>query len=89
MTDNLIAFFYRERLLVAVVSALIVAGGALAGVIHAIFAAKMEEQLEKLSLASKLTASLGEGGYALLGVAAFAVMGAVLFRVAQQSTEDA
>ena len=30
MTDNFIAFFYRERLLVAVVSALIVAGGALA-----------------------------------------------------------
>ncbi len=30
MTDNLIAFFYRERLLVAVVSMLIVAGGILA-----------------------------------------------------------
>jgi len=30
MTDNFIAFFYRERLLVAVVSALIVAGGAFA-----------------------------------------------------------
>src|SRR5262245_1143770 len=30
MTDNLIAFFYRERLLVAVVSMLIVAGGTLA-----------------------------------------------------------
>src|SRR5436309_11666403 len=30
MTDNLIAFFYRERLLVAVVSMLIVTGGILA-----------------------------------------------------------
>ena len=30
MTDNFIAFFYRERLLVAVVSMLIVAGGILA-----------------------------------------------------------
>src|SRR5213083_337845 len=30
MTDNFIAFFYRERLLVAVVSLLIVAGGILA-----------------------------------------------------------
>src|SRR5580765_2900182 len=30
MTDNLIAFFYRERLLVAVVSMLIVAGGVIA-----------------------------------------------------------
>src|SRR5215813_4560679 len=30
MTDNLIAFFYRERLLVAVVSLLITAGGILA-----------------------------------------------------------
>ena len=30
MTDNLIAFFYRERLLVAVVSMLIVVGGILA-----------------------------------------------------------
>src|ERR1044071_1789496 len=30
MTDNLIAFFYRARLLVAVVSMLIVAGGILA-----------------------------------------------------------
>jgi len=29
MTDNFIAFFYRERLLVAVVSMLIVAGGIL------------------------------------------------------------
>ena len=30
MTDNFIAFFYRERLLVAVLSMLIVAGGILA-----------------------------------------------------------
>src|SRR4029078_12720891 len=30
MTDNVIAFFYRERLVVAVVSMLIVAGGILA-----------------------------------------------------------
>src|SRR5258705_10359238 len=30
MTDNFIAFFYRERLLVAVVSMLIMAGGILA-----------------------------------------------------------
>ncbi len=60
----------------------LVAGGALAGVIHAMFAARMEESLEKLSFAGKLTTALGDGGYALLGVAAFVIMGAVLYRVA-------
>ena len=66
----------------------LVAGGALAGVIHAMFAARMEESLEKLSFANKLTGALGEGGYALLGVAAFAVMGTVLFRVAIRPVEE-
>ena len=66
----------------------LVAGGALAGVIHAMFAARMEESLEKLSFANKLTGALGEGGYALLGVAAFVVMGAVLFRVAIRPVEE-
>ncbi len=66
----------------------LVAGGALAGVIHAMFAARMEESLEKLSFANKLTGALGEGGYALLGVAAFVVMGTVLFRVAIRPVEE-
>lgn len=60
----------------------LVAGGALGGVIYAMFAARMEESLEKLSFAGKLTTALGEGGYALLGCAFFAAMGAVLYRIA-------
>jgi putative OPT family oligopeptide transporter len=60
----------------------LVAGGALAGVLYAIGAAKMEDAMAKLNLTEKLTAALGPGGYALLGVGAFAAMGAVLYRVA-------
>lgn len=66
----------------------LVAGGALAGVLYAVFAARMEEQLEKVSVEASLTSSLGEGGYSLLGVAAFAVMGAVLYKIAIQPRGD-
>jgi putative OPT family oligopeptide transporter len=60
----------------------LVAGGALAGVLYAMLAAKMGEGLESLSLQPALARALGEGGYQILGVGFFAVMGAVLFRVA-------
>ncbi len=60
----------------------LVAGGALAGVIYAIAAARMEDTLKALSLEGKLTGMLGHHGYDLLGVFCFAVMGAVLFKVA-------
>jgi putative OPT family oligopeptide transporter len=60
----------------------LVAGGALAGVVHAMLAAKLEDKLATLSVEPKIAASVGEGGYDLLGVLAFAVMGLTLFRVA-------
>ena len=62
----------------------LVAGGALAGVIYSMFAARMEDSLEKLSIAKPLTTALGEGGYQILAVAFFGVMGAVLYRVARR-----
>jgi putative OPT family oligopeptide transporter len=60
----------------------LVAGGALAGVIYAMFAARMESSLAKVSFAERLTAALGEGPFALVGVAFFAGMGGVLYWIA-------
>jgi putative OPT family oligopeptide transporter len=60
----------------------LVAGGALAGVLYAMLAAKLDERLSSLSITGRLTASLGEGGFQILGVGFFAVMGAVLYSVA-------
>jgi len=60
----------------------LVAGGALAGVIYAMVAARMDEGMKKLSMEHTLVSSLGQGGYELLGVAFFAFMGTVLYRIA-------
>jgi putative OPT family oligopeptide transporter len=64
----------------------LVAGGAVAGVLVALFSAKdsWARGLASLSLEHGLTSALGEGGYQLLGLACFAVMGATLFRVARR-----
>jgi OPT family oligopeptide transporter len=62
----------------------LVAGGALAGVIVAILSVndKVSAGLEKISAQSGLTQSLGGEGYKWLGVAFFALMGFILYRVA-------
>ncbi len=62
----------------------LVAGGALAGVIVAILSVndKVNRRLENISAEPGLTQSLGNEGYKWLGVAFFAVMGLILYRVA-------
>jgi putative OPT family oligopeptide transporter len=60
----------------------LVAGGALGGVIYAMFAARMEASLAKVNFAEQITASIGKGGFSLLGCAFFCVMGVVLYRIA-------
>jgi putative OPT family oligopeptide transporter len=64
----------------------LVAGGAIAGVVVAIFSAfdSTAAGLAKLSIEHGVTSALGAGGYQLLGVIAFAIMGAVLFRVSRR-----
>jgi hypothetical protein len=57
----------------------LVAGGALGGVFVAILTARMEDAMQKLSLEASLEGALGHGGFMLLGVAAFAVMGITLY----------
>jgi OPT family oligopeptide transporter len=62
----------------------LVAGGAVAGVIIAIMAGfnGSAKVLDALNLESKFSGGMGEGGYAVLGVAFFALMGWVLYRIA-------
>jgi len=62
----------------------LVAGGALAGVIVAILSVndKVSASLEKVTAEPGLTQALGGEGYKWLGVAFFAVMGLILYRVA-------
>jgi OPT family oligopeptide transporter len=62
----------------------LVAGGAVAGVAVAILGAKQSwaTAVERLSIEHKLVGALGFGAYELLGLACYAVMAAVLLRVA-------
>jgi putative OPT family oligopeptide transporter len=66
----------------------LVAGGALAGVFVAILVASSDKVewlkgfLAAANMEEKLTHALGATGFDLLGVAAFALMGAILFKVA-------
>ncbi len=62
----------------------LVAGGALAGVVYAIVAARMGESLEKLSLREPLTELLGGRGYDVLGIFCFAGLSALLIRAARK-----
>lgn len=62
----------------------LVAGGALAGVLVAFLSASdsINAGLQRISAEHGLSASLGQTGYYLLGVAFFALMGLVLYRTA-------
>jgi OPT family oligopeptide transporter len=66
----------------------LVAGGALAGVFVAVLVASSDKLpslaklLANLNMEHKLVHAMGQGGFDLLGVAAFALMGAILFKVA-------
>jgi uncharacterized oligopeptide transporter (OPT) family protein len=62
----------------------LVAGGALAGVIYAIVAARMGESLESLSLRGTLTEMLGARGYDILGIAFFVGLAVMLVRAARR-----
>jgi OPT family oligopeptide transporter len=64
----------------------LVAGGALAGVLVAMLNVNddVSKGLAKIDLSPAITAVLGPGGYQILGVAFFAVMGITLYRVAQR-----
>jgi len=67
----------------------LVAGGAIAGVVVAIFSAKdsWAAVLKQLSLEHALEQALGPKGYELLGALLFAAMAAVLFRIARKKIE--
>ena len=66
-----------------------VAGGALAGVLIAFFAAPDATQgfLRKISVEHGLTNLLSTNGYFLLGVLFFAFMGYTLYRIGIKKTE--
>jgi OPT family oligopeptide transporter len=69
----------------------LVAGGAIAGVVVAIFSAKdsWAEGLEHLSLETTLVHALGQKGYEALGAACYAGMAAVLFKIARKKLDPA
>ncbi len=62
----------------------LVAGGALAGVIVALLSIpeSVYRAFQSVSLEQALTRALGSSGYQMMGVAAFAIMGLTLYRVA-------
>jgi OPT family oligopeptide transporter len=64
----------------------LVAGGALAGVVVAILSVNegVSKAIGKLSVEHALTGALGAGGYQLIGVAAFTIMGYVLYRISRR-----
>jgi len=67
----------------------LVAGGALMGVIYAFLQAFQTTAVpvNKLNLEEPITHAMGESGYTLLGVAFFAVMGFVLYRIGASKTK--
>ncbi|HEY1023989.1 MAG TPA: OPT/YSL family transporter, partial [Sphingobacteriaceae bacterium] len=68
----------------------LVAGGALMGVIYAFLQAfeTTATPVNNLSIEQSLNSSLGADGYALLGVAFFALMGFVLYRIGVSKSKD-
>ncbi|MBL8952711.1 MAG: OPT/YSL family transporter [Myxococcaceae bacterium] len=67
----------------------LVAGGAIAGVVVAIASAKdsWAAGLANLAAEHALVSSLGAGGYDVLGVACFAAMAAVLFKISRKKVD--
>jgi len=67
----------------------LVAGGALAGVLVAILSVNegISAAIGKISVEKPLEHAIGAGGYQLLGVACFAVMGYVLYRISRRPSE--
>ncbi len=68
----------------------LVAGGALAGVLVAILSSidSVNTSLGKVNAEESLTQSMGEEGYKWLGVAFFALMGFVLYRIASARKKE-
>jgi OPT family oligopeptide transporter len=64
----------------------LVAGGTLTGTVVAFlhWSDRVGNAVDSLSLSAMLTRGLGEGGYEILGVACFALMGLLLYRVARR-----
>jgi uncharacterized oligopeptide transporter (OPT) family protein len=62
----------------------LVAGGALMGVVVAVLLIFQEDAMRVLDLQERLVHLLGDGGYQVLGVLAFASLTALLFRVARR-----
>ena len=67
----------------------LVAGGAVFGVIAAILTVFFEPTMNALNLEHDITGALGQGGYFILGVAFFALMGFVLYRIAISKRRNA
>jgi uncharacterized oligopeptide transporter (OPT) family protein len=65
----------------------LVAGGAVAGVVIALLTVNdsWARAIDRLSVEHALTGKLGPGGYQVLGLACFLVMGATLWRVARKT----
>lgn len=69
----------------------LVAGGALAGVLVAILSSipSINSSLGKVNAEHSLTQGLGDEGYKWLGVAFFALMGYILYKIATKKNRDA
>jgi uncharacterized oligopeptide transporter (OPT) family protein len=67
----------------------LVAGGALAGVVVAILSVKegLKASIDKLSVEKALEHAVGLGGYHLIGVGFFALMGFILYRLSRRPAE--
>jgi OPT family oligopeptide transporter len=67
----------------------LVAGGALAGVVVAILSVNegVNAFISKLSVEHALQGAVGAGGYDLIGVTAFAIMGFVLYRISRRPSQ--
>ncbi len=67
----------------------LVAGGALLGVITALVAAteKGGAFLESINIGPAINGALGDGGYQILGVICFVIMGAITYKVAKKKQQ--
>jgi OPT family oligopeptide transporter len=67
----------------------LVAGGAIAGVLVAILSANdgVAASIAKLSVEHNLVSAIGQSGFELLGLLAFAIMATVLYRVSRRSID--